>query len=246
MNSFNISSIAMSLVFILGHVSLGLVVSCGAQPEAEPKSSPLPEPRSDINYAEDPKEVVVEYRKEGKDKIEVFELTKDLPKCSSAKDGKVAFVRQEDKFFECEEDRWMQVILDETEASKVKSEAKTTPSPSPSPTVSPSASPLPVSASVWVDPISGKKWVVGGQAAFRIAETTCGASYRLPNRDEALAANNRGVRTAFPNVSLTSFWINELDLAASTTSVYVLKVTPVVAIATALMTETHSILCIEK
>lgn len=242
--NFELDHYTTAVLLAIFLIFSSMITGCGSPQEtATPKEvSSTPDPK--INYSQDPKEITVEYRKEGKNLIQVFELTKDMPECSSSVDGKVAYVRSEDKFFECEEKRWLQVIMDEESTKDFKTSLPSaSPSPSPSPTVAVQA---PTSASQWYDAISGKRWVVGGKAPFRIAESACGATYRLPSRDEALAANLHGVKTAFPSLTLDSFWINELDLAASTTSVYILKFSPVVAIESALMTSEHQVLCIQS
>lgn len=56
----------------------------------------------------------------------------------------------------------------------------------------------PIASNQWLDAISGKFWLIGGQATYVETTVACSNGWKLPSRDELAAALLRGLDARLP------------------------------------------------
>lgn len=180
-------------------------MACGPQPTAQEQQTFKKEEQPAIQYQpENPKEVVVEYRKDGEQYAIALNDTSELPECTHANNRQIAYIKPTEQFFSCESESWQEISvkgkIGETGQKGDKGD-KGEPGE-------------PTSSNQWFDPISKKTWLIGASANYAMTKTyyqACTGEYKLPSRAEATEAAIHGLGTAFPALqgSANGVWTND-------------------------------------
>ncbi len=164
---------------------ISTITSCGQMPAATEAVTEDEKAGDDnyIDYAEDEKEIVTEYKRVGSVTAIALANTSDLPECSNATDGLIAFIKAESQFYTCDLDLWVQIDLRGANGA--------TGPQGPIGPAGPAAQPL--SPNHWLDPISQLLYMVGSQGNRTQADQTCASPYRVPTSQELFIGANRGL-----------------------------------------------------
>jgi hypothetical protein len=98
-----------------------------------------------------------------------LESKKDLPKCASANDSQLAYVKGEKKFYECSDSKWTSIdIVEQVE---------------------------PLEDNEWRDPVTDLVWLIGGRLTYGFIATACSGDYRVGTQAEIEAAGLHGLES---------------------------------------------------
>lgn len=125
---------------------------------------------------------------------------KDLPECTAANDKQLAYIRDEEQFYTCEGRDWYSV---EISSKAIKGERGDDGEDG--------QDGITVTTNNWYDAVTDKTWLIGAIGSFATAETTCISPWRMPTKDEALAAAQRGLGIASASISgPTTIWTSDV------------------------------------
>lgn len=184
--------------------------ACGTQPAQDPNALNSKDPNKDtIQTQPDKKQTVVQYRKDGTNYSLMVADSKDLPTCDLSNEKQLAYVKNENKFFSCQESTW-------TEVSIKGSDGAQGPTGPQGPKGDP-ASPVPTNQ--WYDPIGKVYYLIGGNQTFYLAANpdnvtaitpSCINGWRLPTLAEAHTAQAHGIGTASSSMNgPTDMWASD-------------------------------------
>lgn len=125
-------------------------------------------------------------------------MASKLPECSESNETQLAYARSEKTYYFCESGSWSALdtvgqngkdgvtTVIEEEATNKKNQ--------------------------WVDPISGKEWIIGGSGNYAQAVAACTGDYRLPTWAEATEAITHGIRGIAASIPQgQNFWLVNSD-----------------------------------
>lgn len=187
-----------------------IVTACGTDPNAtgtNPNGTPATD-KSSIQYqpADDTKEVTVEYRKDGESYALSVDDTKDMPACERTNNRQLVYVKNQDKFFACE-DNWVEVNI-RGEAGAAGKDGASVVGPK-GDKGDPGADGKPVSPNQWYDPITEKTWLVGSLLAQGMipVQPPCANGWRLGSLAETREAIHHGLALASAHLNgPVTFW----------------------------------------
>jgi hypothetical protein len=206
--------------------SLLISTACGTA-NFEAPTEPKAEDKSSIDrQPEEPKPVVVEYRKDGAQIALALEDTKDLPECTLENARQLAWIKKTEQFFACENQTWVEVpVKGKAGANGVngaqgergekgdkgeKGEAGKPPAPN-----------------EWIDPVTGERWLFTLVQLLEQLETNhatiCKDGWMLPSSAEATSAMLHGMGVAGTALGFDasfSVWTKEIYADAGTGVVY--------------------------
>lgn len=161
------------------------LTACGhddSQKSTEP--APTASPANIERPAEEPKEMTVEYRRDGDQLALVVADTKDLPACTNANAQQLAWAKSSEQFFSCDGATWQEIAVkgkDGAEGPKGKTGDRGEPGKPPAP-------------NEWVDPVTETRWLIGLPSVnIASADQICAGKWRMPNMLEASAAVQHGL-----------------------------------------------------
>lgn len=181
-----------------------LIQACG-QPSQNDGGTKPDSGSGGINHPDpNPKEVTVEYRKDGQSYSLAVDTTKDLPACEHANNKQLAWVKSTNQFFSCEDTTWTEVIV-KGETGPIGPSGNTGPKGDPA------------SPNQWFDPITKLYWLIGAiQTEFQVnANVACGSSWTLPTKAQASSAVQHGLLVASSTINGPSkVWTSEFSTTA--------------------------------
>lgn len=174
-------------VVVLTIILASLITSCGSD-----SGSGSAEATDQVNQENAP-----DGESEALNSISVAMAAK-LPECNEANDTQLAYARAEKTYYFCDSGSWS--ALDTVgENGKDGQNGVTT-------VIEQEAT---NKKNLWVDPISGKQWLIGGGGNYAQAVAACTGSYRLPTWAEASEAINHGIRGIAASIPQgQNFWID--------------------------------------
>lgn len=120
----------------------------------------------------------------------------DLPECSEANNTQLAYIKDEKAFYVCEGNDWN--IIDDAPVEVLTVKGKNGSNGSDGATVT---------TNNWYDAVTGKLWLIGANVHYSVISTSCVSPWRLPTKQEALAAAQRGLGVAATTISgPTTMW----------------------------------------
>jgi hypothetical protein len=130
---------------------------------------------------------------------------KDLPACGTSNDKQLAYVIDEEQFYTCDGD-WL--------AIEISSEAIEGPKGKDG---EDGDDGLTVTVNNWFDAVNNKLWLIGPTGSYATFLSTCASPWRVPTKDETLAAMQRGLGLAAAEISGPSTaWTSDVwDVNAS-------------------------------
>jgi hypothetical protein len=199
--------------YLLLLIATSAMTACGQAPssatqcqpsEANSCQSTTTDQGGQVDHGPDQKQVVTEYKKTANNVAIALADSKDLPECSLANDKQLAYIKNEDTFYACDAIAATWTIVD------IKG-SKGDQGP-----IGPSGSNGKdgevATLNMWVDPITGLKWLIGGQANRTEAQNFCTDPYRLPTEPEAYMASQHGLGLASHAISgPTSLWSDDFS-----------------------------------
>lgn len=171
----------------------------------------------------------------------------DLPECDKRNETQLAYIKSDKEFYVCESADWVKLddIPSTTEILKGQdgnngndgingtngSDGET------------------ITTNNWFDAVTGKLWLIGAIGSYAAAEGVCIDPWRLPTKDEALAATQRGLGVASntiagpSNLWTTTPW--DSNPATNNWIIQNIHTTPALSAAN-WSTESKGIYCIEE
>lgn len=123
----------------------------------------------------------------------------DLPSCESSNDKQLAYVTSEDQFYVCEEKDWQPIEIGSEGERGAKGDDGLD-----------GEDGLTVTTNNWYDAVTDKNWLIGALGSYASAESNCISPWRLPTKDEALAASQRGLGVAASSINgPTTIWTSD-------------------------------------
>jgi hypothetical protein len=188
-------------MWTLHHALLFFVLAaCGADPNAtgtEPTTAPADD--GVIYQPDDPKEIVVEYRRDGDVYALAVNDTDELPACTHEFNGKLAWIKNTEQFFACEDSTWTEIAVHGRDGKDGEPGSRGEPGRPPSP-------------NEWVDPTTEDRWLFGAPIGSDTlaASTPCADGWRLGTSAELVSAVQRGLSLASGSIGgPTVFWSSE-------------------------------------
>jgi hypothetical protein len=135
--------------------------------------------------------------------ISVAMATK-LPDCTADNDTQLAYVRSEKAYYLCDSGNWsvLDVIAKDGKDGVDGQDGVTT-------VIEEEAT---NKKNQWVDPITGKQWLIGGGGDYAQAVASCTGAYHLPTWTEAVAGINHGLRGIAASIPQgQNFWLVNSD-----------------------------------
>ena len=179
---------------------LFFLAACGTDPNAAGTAPTTAPTDSGVIYQPDaPKEVVVEYRKDGGVYALAVDDTSELPPCTHELSGKLAWIKTTEQFFACEDDSWQEVNV----RGKDGAEGPVGPQGEPG---------RPPSPNEWVDPVTEDRWLFGATVTQDVVLTgaPCAGEFRLGSSGELQAAILHGLSLASGALGgATVFWSSD-------------------------------------
>jgi len=127
------------------------------------------------------------------------DLWGDLPECTKANEKQLAYVKEEKQFFVCEND-WQPIEVESVAVEGEKGERGDD-----------GADGITVTTNNWFDAVTNKNWLIGASANYASALTSCDLPWRIPTKDEALAAAQRGLGVTASSIGgPTSMWTSDV------------------------------------
>lgn len=180
------------------------LIGCGADPASQPQQQPVyttTQPAIERTGEKPPKEVVVEHRKINGEYALAVTDTADLPECTIGNDRQLAYVKNQDLFFNCEDEVWTEIDL----------RGEVGPKGDPGPAGEP-AKPIPLNQ--WYDPLTDTYWLIGAlisESALDFYGACEEDDWDLPTQDELRDAITHGLVLAATDLGAgTSFWTTSL------------------------------------
>jgi hypothetical protein len=105
-----------------------------------------------------------------------------------------------------------------------------------------------VTTNNWYDAVTGKLWLIGANAFYNQAELVCENTWRLPNKDEALAAAQRGLGIAAADISGPStMWTSTPYAGNATNRTTIVTIATVPSEAEGIVaSHQRAVICVEK
>lgn len=183
------------------------VASCGTDDSkaTDPKATDFTKGGVVTNPPNDTKkEVVVEYRKDGRSYSLAVNDTADLPACTHDNAKQLAWVKTTDQFFSCEDETWVQAPI--ASNTPVAAAVPTAPG-DPGPKGESGAkgdkgdqgakgdAGQPVSPNQWFDPITKQQWLIGNNTRQGILDNSkpCTDGWALGTRAQVKLAIQHGL-----------------------------------------------------
>lgn len=191
-----------------------LLLGCGSA-EQNPSTSQAganAAPADKIQYQpEAPKQTTIEYRKTSPG---VYALavddTKDVPPCTRENNKQLVYVKNQDKFFSCE-DNWVEVPIAGA-TGQAGAAGQQGPKGDKGDPGEPGKPGEPVSGNEWHDPVDNRDWLVGSLLSEGMLEQypPCATGWRLPTLAEARSAVLHGLALASHAISGPQrFWTSD-------------------------------------
>lgn len=135
----------------------------------------------------------------------------ELPSCDDANDKQLAYIIDTEVFYSCDDGQWVEVEIKGKDGKDgaqgvAGSDAPTAPV---------------LGSNEWQDPITGDIWLMAVVGNFAAAQAACSGSYRMPTREEGIAARLHGLNTYATSFGTeASFWTSKVwgDLMVSVIS----------------------------
>lgn len=130
----------------------------------------------------------------------------DLPACDELLKNQLAYVRDSETFYVCDGD-WIEITIKGRDGVDGITQVTTTEVEGTN------------KKNQWVDPLTGKTWIIGGSALYSQTATACTNGYRIPTYAEAelaIAHGIRGIAASIP--ALQDFWISTNQTYITVTS----------------------------
>ena len=163
----------------------------------------------------------------------------DLPECLESNETQLAYVKDEKVFYVCEKGDWLAIDLE------VKSEIKTVVGAK----GDDGSDGETVTTNNWYDSVTGKYWLIGSNNTYDNAFAGCISPWRLPGKNEALAAAQRGLGVAASTINgPTTMWTSEVWDQNATHNVIItaINTTPANSVASRLDGSTKGTVCIHE
>lgn len=188
------------MLTIISMLFLLVVTACGADPTGQNQEQQNSgNDDNDVNYVQDEKQIVVEYRKNGNVYAAALNDYSEMPECDMSNNKQLVYIKEPvDKFYSCEDEAWEEVQF-----------AKQGP-PGPQGPKGDPADPLP--ANVWEDPFTQDQWLVLAKMNYATVTINqpCSGDWRLPTQAEGLAAAVHGIYTFSHDLNnVNEMWTSE-------------------------------------
>ncbi len=177
--------------------ALLFVVACGTDPSATEETKTVgTDPGENIErQPAEPRENVVEYRKDGERIALALEDTADLPACALDNEAQLAWIKSTEEFFACTQGTWVQVPVKGKDGA---GGAAGTVGPA-GPKGDKGDPGTPAVANQWFDPMTEDSWIVGAavsQGPIILNGSPCAGDYRAPTSAEVQTAVLHGLSIA--------------------------------------------------
>lgn len=124
----------------------------------------------------------------------------DLPSCKAANDKQLAYVRADETFYTCDDKEWTPIEV--SPGAKQGLDGKNG---------SDGADGENFTTNNWFDAVTSKTWLIGASGLYSTAVNTCISPWRVPTKDEALAAAQRGLGLAAVDIGgPTTIWTSDV------------------------------------
>lgn len=123
----------------------------------------------------------------------------DLPACTEANDRALAYVMESRQFLTCQGGAWVEIDVrgaDGKDGAAGKDGLDG----------NDGHDGRPVPLNTWIDPITGRVWLIGGMGPYDSACTAPGV--RLPTSAEGFEAVEHGLFSAVPPGGFSAFWVD--------------------------------------
>lgn len=176
-----------------------LVTACGTAPSQESTSQGVDTDKVGWDMPKDepePREQVIEYRREGETTALAVDTSRDMPGCSLATNRTTVYVKDSDTYFVCDNEVWQEIEMRGPKASEPEEENEDAQD---------------AAENEWTDPVTGERWFVGSQASVYFVREVqaCSGPWKHPTKAEARDAVLHGITTKIPESSSTHVWTAE-------------------------------------
>lgn len=131
-----------------------------------------------------------------------LETIAELGPCEPSNKRQLAYVEEDGQFRTCSKAGWKVIEL------KGKDGTNGTNGSNGKDGVAGKAGEDKTSPNMWLDPVTGRHWLISSKMTYNLANSACAQGWTFPGRSQADEAWNHGIQTALIDIGLNgSFWI---------------------------------------
>ena len=157
------------------YIFIGLLISaCGQNDSAQPAKDTAAEQQIQTQ-GEDP-----DAKGEGVEHALLVADAASLPACDDAREGQLVYVKSDKAFQVCAAGEWEAIDLRGDKGADGKDGNN-------------GEDGIDSSSTVWLDPITKRRWISGAAANWAAAQSVCSGAYEYPSCDDLIDAANHGL-----------------------------------------------------